>query len=91
MRHCDGKWWLTISLIGGLLSGCATAPRPSPYRVAIPELQAHPTDYQVGAEWYRCYRRDDAIALVQELKAACLATGGTPEACQTVLPAAGTP
>jgi len=65
-------------------SGCATAPQPSPYRVEIPQLQARPADYQLGeGEWYRCYRRDDAQAIVIELKAACLANGQTPEECQT--------
>jgi len=33
--------------------------------------------------WYRCYRREEAIGIVVELKAACLAMGQTPEECQT--------
>lgn len=72
-------------LLAGI-SGCATAPKPSPYRVAVPILHAIPTDYQIEEGiWYRCYRRDDALAIVRELKAACLAHGQTPEECQTVV------
>jgi hypothetical protein len=73
---------LILLLLGS--SGCVTAPQPSSYRVQIPILQARPTDYQVAeGEWMRCYRRDDALQLVIELKTACLALGGTPEECQT--------
>lgn len=67
------------------ISACATAPQPSAYRVQIPELTARPIDIQGGdGEWLRCYRRDDALAIVIELKAACLALGGTAEQCQTL-------
>lgn len=72
-----------ILLLG--ISGCATAPGPSPYRVVMPILQERPTDYQMAEGiWYRCYRREDAVGMVIELKAACLALGQTPEECQTV-------
>lgn len=67
------------------ISGCATAPGPSPYRVTVPILTERPTDYQMAEGiWYRCYRREDAQALVIEVKGACLALGQTPEECQTV-------
>jgi hypothetical protein len=70
-------------LWGMLISGCGTAPHPSPYRVEIPILRAIPTDYQLAeGEWYRCYLREDALALGIELKAACLALGGTEVQCQ---------
>ncbi len=73
-----GILWLLAS------SACATAPEPSPYRVEIPALVERPTDYQVEeGVWLRCYRREDALALIIELKAACLALGGTPTQCQT--------
>lgn len=65
------------------ISGCATAPQPSPYRVEMPLLTMAPTDYQIEeGTWLRCYDRNDALAIIRELKAACLALGGTPEACQ---------
>lgn len=84
MRHSNSRLWLGAILLLGI-SGCATAPGPSPYRVVIPILEAHPSDYQMDdGIWYRCYRREDAQALVIEVKAACLALGGTPEECQTV-------
>jgi len=68
---------------GLVICGCTTAPGPSLYRVEIPELHAHPTDYQTAeGVWVRCYLRDDAVAIVTELKAACLALGGTPAQCQ---------
>lgn len=67
-----------------MISGCATAPAPSPYRVTMPVLEARPSDYQMAeGGWYRCFRREDAQAIVIELKAACLALGGSPEDCQT--------
>ena len=68
------------------LCGCVKGQGPSGYQVRIPELQAQPTDYQIGdGVWVRCYLRDDAIAIVTELKAACLAAGGTIETCQAGL------
>lgn len=84
MRHLNLRRRLgTILLLA--ISGCATAPGPSPYRVTVPILQERPTDYQMAEGiWYRCYRREEAIGMVIELKAACLALGGSPEECQTV-------
>ncbi len=78
---------LPLAILWGLgISACATAPQPSPYRVQIPTLTARPIEYDVGAgEWIRCYRRDDALAIVIELKAACLALGGTDDDCQSHL------
>ncbi|MGL4296249.1 MAG: hypothetical protein ACRCTG_11075 [Aestuariivirga sp.] len=47
-------------------------------------LAERPTDYQMAdGVWYRCFRREEAIGLVVEVKAACLALGGSPEECQT--------
>jgi hypothetical protein len=86
LRSNSGRLLLLILLLLGNF-GCATARDPSPYRVEIPILQARPTDYQVAeGEWLRCYLRDDALRLVGELKAACLALGGTPEDCQAARP-----
>lgn len=51
----------------------------------MPILQERPTDYQMAEGiWYRCYRREDAQAIVIQLKAACLALGQSPAECQTV-------
>lgn len=84
MRHSSFRLKLGAILLLGI-SGCATAPRPSPYRVVMPILQERPTDYQMAEGiWYRCYRREEAVGMVIELKAACLALGGSPEECQTV-------
>ena len=84
MRHLGLRLRLGAILLLGI-SGCATAPSPSPYRVTVPILQERPTDYQVAEGiWYRCYRREEAQGIVIELKAACLALGGSPEECQTV-------
>lgn len=50
----------------------------------VPVLAERPTDYQMAeGSWYRCFRREEAQALVIELKAACLAFGQSPEECQT--------
>lgn len=87
MRY--GSNWLRLGILWGLAScGCVPAPGPSRYQVTLPELTARPTDYQFAeGEWYRCYVREDALALVHELKAACLALGGTSQHCQTEAPA----
>lgn len=80
----SGKWRLGAILLL-VSSGCATGPSPSPYRVTVPILAERPTDYQMAEGiWYRCYRREDAIGIVVELKAACLAFGQSPEECQAV-------
>lgn len=82
-RRWSGKWRLGVILLL-VSSGCATGPGPSPYRVTVPVLAERPTEYQMAdGVWYRCLRRDDAQALVIELKAACLAFGQSPEECQT--------
>ena len=84
-RRWRGRWARCAILMGLMISGCAPAPGPSPYRVELPILQARPSDYQMAEGiWYRCYRREDAQALVIELKAACLALGGSAEECQTL-------
>lgn len=84
MQHSSSKLRLGAILLLGI-SGCGTAPGLSPYRVEIPILQERPAEYQMAeGVWYRCYRREDAQAIVIELKAACLALGGSPEECQTV-------
>lgn len=84
MQHSNSRRLLGVILLLAI-SGCGTAPGPSPYRVVMPILQERPTDYQMAEGiWYRCYRREDAIGLVVEVKAACLALGGSPEECQTV-------
>jgi hypothetical protein len=50
----------------------------------MPILQERPTDYQVAEGiWYRCYRREDAVTIVVELQAACLALSGDGKLCQT--------
>ena len=83
MRRLHGKQgWLAILWLLATY-GCATEPGPSPYRVEMPILSSRPTEFQVGGNWYRCYAREDAVALVIELKAACLALSGTPAQCQT--------
>jgi len=83
--RCSIKRLLWLILLAEI-SGCATGPEPSPYRVQIPVLQMIPADYQAEeGVWLRCYDRNDALAIVRELKAACLAAGGTNEECQTVV------
>ena len=84
MQHSNLRLWLGAILLLAI-SGCGTAPGPSPYRVEIPILQQRPAEYQTAdGTWYRCYQREDVQAIVIELKAACLALGQSPEECQTV-------
>lgn len=67
-------------------SGCALTLHPWSYRVQIPELRAAPVELgcRVGGTPDICLLvlREDWEALVRELKAACLALGGTPRECQ---------
>lgn len=84
MPHLHSKLRQAAILMLLMISGCETVPGPSPYRVTLPVLEARPTDYQMAdGIWYRCYQREDAQAIVIELKAACLALGGSPAECQT--------
>lgn len=72
-------------MTGALLSGCATG--PGTYRVSIPELTAKPVQgtCKLRGEPADCtlLLTRDYQSLVRELKAACLALGGSPESCQT--------
>lgn len=82
------KLVLGSALITGLLSGCGKELRDSNYKVQIPLLQAVPTPGNCTFSKYGDQRRciilleEDFEAIVQELKAACLALGGSPEECQ---------
>ena len=88
MTRWNGRPVLWIVLIAGLASGCATALPGTAYRPSIPTLTMMPEMGQCRFE-SRASRpcvvlaREDWEAIVRELKAACLALGGSPEACQT--------
>ncbi|HEV8642265.1 MAG TPA: hypothetical protein VGV13_14300 [Methylomirabilota bacterium] len=68
--------------------GCATPAGLSSYRVTLPVLQATPRELTCHLEEAETtcvvMLRDDLRALVRELKAACLALGGSPGDCQAV-------
>lgn len=90
MRSISWHWWrrngrrrLLLVLMAAAISACSLVRGPSPYRVTIPTLRAAPAEYEVGGIAYRCYRKDDIIAVIRELKTACLALGGTAAECQT--------
>lgn len=87
LTRSRGKRGLAGLLMAALISGCAAGVAPSPYRVTIPVLSAPPRTVPcaLGGRADRCLviLEDDYRALIVELKAACLALGGTPEACQT--------
>jgi hypothetical protein len=89
MRCLHWPWWrrsgatllLLVLMVGGICACSHTAGR-SPFRVQIPLLTQAPAEYVAGGVAYRCYVREDSVALVRELKAACLALGGSREECQ---------
>lgn len=64
---------------------CVTPAGPSGYKVTLPILQAPPRELTCHLDETETtcvvMLRDDLRALVRELKAACLALGGSPEAC----------
>lgn len=78
---------LVLLLVLGVAQSCAPVPRPSVFRVSIPTLQAQPRqipcEAQGKTQTCTVILTHDYEALVRELKTACLATGGTPDACQT--------
>ena len=80
-----GKLLLRLIPIAVLLWGCALVPRPSPYQVIIPLLQSPPLTIPCHVpEPTTCtvVRTSDWEAVIRELKAACLANGQEPKACQ---------
>jgi len=82
MRICVGS----TALLSLTSYGCAPTPLPSPYRVNLPTLNAAPLVTPCRTDRpTQCVvlTQDDYLALVRELKAACLALGGTPDACLT--------
>ena len=84
VRPWSGKRTLLVLLTVGVASACAPITAGlSPYRVQVPLLHQSPSEYTVQGHTYRCYAVEDAEAIVRELKAACLALGGTAKECQT--------
>ena len=81
------SWLLPSALTAALVSGCATAPKPSGYQVILPELEAPPREFvcQQAEQERLCTAvlSSDWQKVVRKLKAACLAQGGSPEACRT--------
>lgn len=67
-------------------SGCSQGLRSFTYRVEIPTLRARPLEIgcHLGDHPETCVvvLRDDWLRVVRELKAACLALGGSREECQ---------
>ena len=68
-------------------AGCSLGAGRSPYQVVLPVLKAEPAPLAclVNAVPATCVilEQGDYRSLVRELKAACLALGGSPEDCQT--------
>ncbi len=86
MRRWGGKRLLLLALTAGVLSSCAQAPCKSPYQVTIPTLQAAPVPLAClqGIQATNCLLvlEQDWKRVVRELKAACIAAGGSFEDCQ---------
>ncbi|MGH2368517.1 MAG: hypothetical protein ACRDI2_09965 [Chloroflexota bacterium] len=72
--------------MAALTFGCATTPGGSSYRVTMPVLSAQPGEgtcrHRDALESCTFLLTRDYQAIVRELKAACLALGGSPEECQ---------
>lgn len=78
-----------------LVCGCATKLEPSSYRIELPTIGLPPKHHGCYAVTPGGLRKpaqcvtlleDDWFAVVNELKAACLANGQEPEQCQAILP-----
>ena len=55
---------------------------PSPFRAVVPLLHMAPAEYTIDGKTYRAYLREDVVEIIRNLKAACIATGGSREECQ---------
>ncbi len=77
---------LLLGLMAALVSSCGLMRGPSTYRVQLPVLGAQPLTVpcEVGDHSDVCILvlKRDYETIVRELKAACLALGQTPAACQ---------
>ena len=84
-----GRRLLLMILVVALSYSCAGTPCKSPYRVVIPILEAEPqiVTCRQGLTETRCLLllEEDHRRVVRELKAACLALGGSAESCRTQL------
>ena len=90
-KPMSGKRALLLALMAALTSACGTPLRESSYRVILPTLAAPPLEHQCTINdqptTCTCFVKSDALELIRKLKAACLATGGGDEECQTTRPA----
>lgn len=88
-RSSKGVRWALLA--GALSCGCALAPAPSSYQVRLPLLTAPTIRVPCQADGRpatcRVILETDYEALVRELKAACVAAGGSDVDCQTELAA----
>ena len=92
MLHLGIKWKPLVILLALLVSGCATGPQTSSYQITIPTLTLTPKSHICWTRDRVTGQRDavncvtlleeDYVAIVTELKAACLALGQDPEQCQ---------
>lgn len=82
-----GKQLLWAILTVAVLYGCKTAPYQSQYQAVVPVLEAAPLPLRCsqGLTETRCLLllEEDYRKVVRELKTACLALGGSTDACQT--------
>lgn len=89
-KRMNGNGLLWVILMGALLSACGMGRQPSNYTVTIPILTAaphhHPCNLNGMETTCTCFVRSDAEALIRQLKAACVANGGSDEECQTKRP-----
>jgi len=73
--------------MGGLLCACSQGAAGLSYKITVPTLSAPPLQLNCTANGVptvcTCFVQEDANLLIRKLKAACLASGGTEDACQT--------
>lgn len=78
---------LVSVLMAGLIFGCVRVPVNSAYRVQMPILDAKPerANCLFGGSELSCILllEDDYKRIVRELKACCIATGGSDSDCLT--------
>ena len=73
-----------LGLTAILVSGCASGAPPSAYRVQIPELRANPLRLKCDQDPDQgciALLYADYVAILRELRAACLGLGGSRKEC----------
>ena len=92
----NGSWWRLAILVPLLTWSCSSPTRSLGYAVIVPTLMVYPRILECTTTDAKTGEKEDAdcilvygpdwYAIITELKAACLASGQSADACQAVMP-----